>query len=100
MLKELHFELVPQQEVQGREVWGARWLKFNCAVQHCLVVLTSQLARVRQRVVQGQEKLTLGLHEGCAIGHNVLVHHFRPLFTVDFQASLREVQRGQCRKHP
>ena len=35
------------------------------------------------------------LHEGCTIGHNVLVHHFDPLFTVDFQARLHEVQRGR-----
>ena len=31
----------------------------------------------------------------CAVGRNVLVHHFDPLLTVDFQAMLHEVQ-GRC----
>ena len=48
-------------------------------MQHCLVVFTSKPASVRQR----------------AIGHNVLVHHLNPLFTVDFQAKLQEVQSRQ-----
>ena len=43
MLNKLYFELLPQIEVQGREVWRARRLKLNCAVQHCPVVLTSRL---------------------------------------------------------
>ena len=30
---------------------------------------------------------------GCAIGHNVLVHHLDPLLSVEFQAGLHEVQR-------
>ena len=54
LLNELHFEPVPQKEFQVREVWRARWLKLNCAVEHCLAVLTSQPAGVRWRVVQDQ----------------------------------------------
>ena len=75
-------------------------MKLDCAAHHCLVVLTSQPARVRRCVVQDQQKLRPGLDEGCTIGHNVLVHHFRPLFTLDFQVGLHEVQRAQCRTHP
>ena len=83
VLNELCLELVPQPE-----------LKLDCAVQHCLVVVTSQPASVRRRVVQKQ-KNRLGF--GC--GHHVLVHHLDPLFTVDFQArsprSATSVQRQE-----
>ena len=50
MLNEVHFE--PKRSL--REVWRARWLNLDCAVQQCLVVLTSQPGRVRRRVVQDQ----------------------------------------------
>ena len=91
MLNKLYFELVPQKE--GKEIWGMEWIKLDCAVQHCLAVFTSQPASVRRRVVQDQ-KLRPG-SMGCAIGHNVLVHHLDPLLSVELQARLHEVQRGR-----
>ena len=32
MLNKLYFDLVPQEKVQGREVWRTRWLKIDCRV--------------------------------------------------------------------
>ena len=95
MLNKLYFELVPQKRSLAREVWRARRLKFDCAVQHCLVVFTSQPGSVRRCVVQDQSKNTPRLHEGCAIGHEVLVHHLDPLLSIEFHARLHEVQRGR-----
>ena len=77
MLNELCLELVPQKEVQERDIRRTRLLKLDCTVPHCLVVLTSKHESVRRRVVQEQSKLTPRLHEGCAVG----------------QAKLHEVQR-------
>ena len=62
-------------------------------MQLCPAVTTSQLGSVRRRVVQGKSKLTPWLHEGYAIGRTVFAHHLDPLLTVDFQATLHEVQR-------
>ena len=90
--QELCFELVPRK-VKRREVWRARRLKLHCAVPHCPLMVASQPGSVRRRVLQDQQKLTPKLHEGCAIGHNVLVNHLDPLLTVDFQPRIHEVQR-------
>ena len=74
-----------------KQICGERRLELDCAVQHCLVVFT----------VQQQQKLTFMLHESCTIGHKVLVHHFDPLLTFDFQARPpRSATSVQCQERP
>ena len=54
----------------------------NQRLSDCLLVVTSQPASMRQRVVQEQNQMTPRFHESCANGNNVRVHHFHPLLTV------------------
>ena len=85
ILHELCLELFPQKDNSGRKIWGTRRLKLDSAVQHCFVVVTSQPASVRWCVVQQPRAPRNWAHW--------LVHHFHPLFTLDVQVRLREVQR-------
>ena len=81
LLNELCLELVPQKEVQGRQILRTRWLQLDCVVHHRLVVFTSQLASLRRRAVQ-EQKITPRLHEAAHLGtmySSIILTHSSPL---------------------
>ena len=47
-----------------------------------------------------KNKRTLRLHESCAIGHKVFVHHLDPLLSVEFQAGSKKCNEGAMSKVP
>ena len=68
MLNKLCLELVPQKEVQGREIWRTRWSKLDCAVQHCLAVITSSLQACDGALSRSNKHLHQGSMRAAQLG--------------------------------